>query len=175
MRAKAFALFAVTAALIVVAHARPAIDATVDVKIDEWLTPSKPPYPHDPAVAPDGSIWYTGQRANVVGRFDPGTEQFKEFTLPTQNSGPHGIVADKDGNIWYSGNAAALIGKIDPKSGKVTEFKMPDPKARDPHTMAFNHAGLMYFTVQAGNFVGTLDPKATDGAIKLVAPPPAEA
>src|SRR5262249_27793556 len=88
-----------------------AIPDTVDVKIDEWLTPSKPPYPHDPAVAPDGSIWYTGQRANVVGRFDPATQQFKEFTLPTPSSGPHGIIADRDGNIWYSGNSAALIGR----------------------------------------------------------------
>ena len=161
-------------AAVAVGRAASPVD-TVEVKIDEWLTPSKPPYPHDPAVAPDGSIWYTGQRANVVGRFDPAAEQFKEFALPTPNSGPHGIVADKDGNIWYSGNAAALIGKIDPKSGKVTEFKMPDPKARDPHTMVFDHAGLMYFTVQAGNFVGTLDPRAPDGAIKLVSPPTANA
>ena len=110
----------------------------MDVKIEEWLTPSQPPYPHDPAVAPDGSIWYTGQRANVVGRFDPATQQFKEFALPTPSSGPHGIVADKAGNVWYSGNAAALIGKIDPRTGKITEYKMPDAKARDPHTMAFN-------------------------------------
>lgn len=162
-----------TTAVALVGAAVPA--DSVDVKIEEWLTPSNPPYPHDPAVAPDGSIWYTGQRANVVGRFDPATQQFKEFALPTPKSGPHGIVADKAGNVWYTGNAASLIGKIDPKTGKITEFKMPNPKARDPHTMAFNSAGLMYFTVQAGNFVGTLDPKAPDGAIKLVSPPTANA
>src|SRR5439155_962494 len=153
-------------------HAVPIAD-TVDVKIDEWLTPSNPPYPHDPAVAPDGSIWYTGQKANVVGRFDPKTEKFKEFALPTPGSGPHGVIADKDGNIWYTGNAAALIGRIDPKTEKITEYKMPDPKARDPHTMAFNKAGLMYFTVQAGNFVGTLDPKS--GKIALYTAPTANA
>ena len=34
--------------------------------------------PHDPAVAPDGSLWYTGQRANKLGRLDPQTGQFKE-------------------------------------------------------------------------------------------------
>jgi len=164
-----FALLFTTLAFL---HALPIADA-VDVKIDEWLTPSNPPYPHDPAVAPDGSIWYTGQKANVVGRFDPKTEQFKEFALPTPGSGPHGVIADKDGNIWYTGNAAALIGKIDPKTEKITEYKMPDPKARDPHTMAFNKAGLMYFTVQAGNFVGTLDPKS--GKIALYPAPTANA
>ena len=135
------------------------------------MTPSTPAYPHDPAVAPDGSIWYTGQRANVIGRFDPATQQFKEFALPTPNSGPHGLQADKDGNIWYTGNAAGLIGKIDPKTGKVTEYKMPNPKARDPHTIAMLPDGRIFFTVQAGNFIGTLDPKAADGAIKLVESP----
>jgi virginiamycin B lyase len=148
-----------------------AIADTVDVKIDEWLTPSHPPYPHDPAVAPDGSIWYTGQRANVVGRFDPATQQFKEYALPTPNSGPHGLQPDRDGNIWYTGNSAALIGKIDAKTGKVTEYKMPDSKAKDPHTIVFLPDGTMLFTVQAGNFIGTLDPKAANGKIRLVSPP----
>src|SRR5690349_4065601 len=169
------ALIALLATSSALTFAPPAITDNVDVKFEQWTTPSKPPYPHDPAVAPDGSIWYTGQRANVVGRFDPATQQFKEFALPTPNSGPHGIVADTSGNIWYTGNAAGVIGKIDPKTGKITEYKMPNPKARDPHTMAFNRAGLMYFTVQAGNFVGTLDPSAPDGAIKLMSPPTANA
>jgi virginiamycin B lyase len=171
MRGKAFALCALVILPITILTARAAITDTVDVKFDQWMTPSTPAYPHDPAVAPDGSIWYTGQRANVVGRFDPSTQQFKEFALPTPNSGPHGLQADKDGNIWYTGNAAGLIGKIDPKTGKVTEYKMPNPKARDPHTIAMLQDGRVFFTVQAGNFIGSLDPRAPDGAIKLVESP----
>jgi virginiamycin B lyase len=158
-------------AALALARAAAPIADSVDVKFDEWRTPSKPPYPHDPAVAPDGSIWYTGQRANVVGRFDPATQQFKEYPLPTPNSGPHGLQPDRDGNIWYTANSAGLIGKIDPKTGKITEYKMPNPKAGDPHTIAFLRDGTLLFTVQAGNFVGTLDPKAPDGNIKLVSPP----
>ena len=173
MRRNAFALCALVILPITLLTARAAISDAVDVKFDQWMTPSTPAYPHDPAVAPDGSIWYTGQRANVVGRFDPATQQFKEFALPTPNSGPHGLQADKEGNIWYTGNAAGLIGKIDPKSGKVTEYKMPNPKARDPHTIAFLQDGRIFFTVQAGNFIGSLDPKAPDGAIKLVESPTA--
>jgi len=173
MRRKASALCALVILPITLLTAGAAVTDAVDVKFDQWMTPSTPAYPHDPAVAPDGSIWYTGQRANVVGRFDPATQQFKEFALPTPNSGPHGLQADKEGNIWYTGNAAGLIGKIDPKSGKVTEYKMPNPKARDPHTIAFLQDGRIFFTVQAGNFIGSLDPKAPDGAIKLVESPTA--
>jgi virginiamycin B lyase len=167
------ALAAVLSTTLAFIHAAPAISDAIDVKFDQWMTPSKPAYPHDPAVAPDGSIWYTGQRANVVGRFDPKTQEFKEYALPTPNSGPHGLQADKDGNIWYTGNAAGLIGRIDPKTGKITEYKMPNSKARDPHTIAFLQDGRLFFTVQAGNFVGTLDPKVPGGAIKLVESPTA--
>jgi virginiamycin B lyase len=169
MRVKVFALIVLVAA----SHAliRAAIPDNIDVKIEEWMTPSTPAYPHDPAVAPDGSVWYTAQRASTIGRFDPATQQFKEFPLPTPSSGPHGLQADKDGNIWYTGNAAGLIGKVDPKTGKVTEYKMPNAKARDPHTIAFLRDGRLFFTVQAGNFIGTLDPKVPDGAIKLVESP----
>jgi len=171
MRVKAFA-FIVLAAAGALVQAR-AISDTVDVKIQEWMTPSKPAYPHDPAVAPDGSIWYTAQRASTVGRFDPATQTFREFALPTPNSGPHGLQPDKDGNIWYTANSAGLIGKIDPKTGHVTEYKMPNPKARDPHTIAFLRDGRLFFTVQAGNFIGTLDPTAPSGNIKLVESPTA--
>jgi virginiamycin B lyase len=171
MRGKAFALCALVIVPVALLTAGPAITDSVDVKFDQWMTPSTPAYPHDPAVAPDGSVWYTGQRANVVGRFDPATQQFKEFELPTPKSGPHGLQADKAGNIWYTGNAAGLIGKIDPKTGKVTEYKMPNPKARDPHSLVILPDGRVFFTVQAGNFIGSLDPKAADGAIKLVESP----
>ena len=171
MRVKTFALIALAAASVAIVKAGPAIADNIDVKFDEWTTPSTPAYPHDPTVAPDGSIWYTAQRASTVGRFDPATEQFKEFALPTPNSGPHGLQPDKDGNIWYTGNAAGLIGKVDPKTGHVTEYKMPNPKAKDPHTIAFLPDGRLFFTVQGGNFIGTLDPKVPNGAIRLVESP----
>jgi streptogramin lyase len=51
------------------------------------------------------SLVHRRSGASTIGRFDPATQQFKEFTLPTPSSGPHGLQADKDGNIWYTGNA----------------------------------------------------------------------
>src|SRR5207248_11257167 len=124
MRLKAFAIVLAAVVLGQLAGAASISDA-IDVKFDEWMTPSRPAYPHDPAVAPDGSVWYTAQRASTIGRFDPTTQQFKEFNLPTEDSGRHGLQADKDGNIGYTGTAAGLIGRVDPETGKVTEDKMP--------------------------------------------------
>src|SRR5437870_10894396 len=137
----------------------------VEVKFDEWMTPSVRPFPHDPAAARDGSAWYTAQQSNAVGHLDPTTGKFREFVLPTPNSGPHGLLEAPDGTIWYTANGAGLIGKIDPATGKVTEYKMPDSRADDPHSLVMSRSGLIIFTVQGGGFVGTLDSRT--GKISL--------
>ena len=136
-------------------RSQPAPD--VEVIIDEWTVPVGS-RPHDPAVGPDGSIWYTGQTANTLGRLNPVTASVTEYTLPTALSGPHGLVPDFAGRIWYTGNTARLVGRLDPTTGEVEEFRMSDPRARDPHTPIFDAAGVLWFTVQAGNVVGRLDP-----------------
>jgi virginiamycin B lyase len=138
------------------------------VKIREWDVPTKGAHPHDPAVAPDGSLWFTEQMVSKLGRFDPATGDFKEYPLKGKNDGPHGLVADREGNIWYTGNFAAHIGKLDPRSGEVTQYKMPNDKAEDPHTAVFDAQGTLWFTVQVGNMVGRLDPKTGKIELKLV-------
>src|SRR5215469_2781843 len=107
--------------------------AAPNVFIKEFDVPTPNSRPHDPAVAPDGSLWYTGQRANKLGRLDPSTGKIKEFPLKTPDSGPHSLVADSEGNIWFTANYKGYIGKLDPSTGKVTEYPMPDPRATDPH------------------------------------------
>jgi len=137
----------------------------LDVTIREWDVPTPKARPHDPAVGPDESLWFTEQLVNKLGRLDPSTGTIREFPLKTPNTGPHGLAADRDGNIWFTGNYSGLIGKLDPRTGNVTEYKMPDPLASDPHTLVFDARGILWFTVQGGNFVGRLDP--TTGKIDL--------
>ena len=128
------------------------------VTIREWDVPTPKSRPHDPLAASDGTIWYTGQMVNVLGRLDPKTGQIKEFALKTPASGPHGLTEDTAGNIWYTGNSKGLIGKLDPRTGQVTEYPMPDPAAKDPHSLAFDQKGTLWFTVQGANMVGKLNP-----------------
>ncbi len=141
------------------------VPSDVRVTIREWLLPTPGSRPDNPLAMPDGSIWYTGQIADVLGRLDPTTGAIKQYPLPP-NSGPHGLVADKDGNIWFTANFGGYIGKFDPRTGKVAQHPMPDPAAHDPHTPVFDRRGILWFTVQDGNFVGRLDPAT--GNIKLV-------
>jgi len=148
-----------------VALAAVALASSGKVNIREWNVPTPNSRPHDPALAPDGSLWFTEQMANKLGRLDPTTGQIKEFALKTPDSGPHGLVADRDGNIWFTANFKAYIGKLDPKTGEVSEHRIPDSRATDPHTPVFDQSGILWFTVQNANFVGRLDPRS--GQIKL--------
>ncbi len=150
--------FLLTAALVLFLVAGTGLTA-LSVKIQEWDVPTRNSRPHDPAVAPDGSLWYTGMRSNTIGRVDPNTGQIREFALKNPDSGPHGLVADKEGNIWFTANNKGYIGKLDPRTGEVIEYPIPDPAARGPHTPVFDQKDILWFTVQEGNFVGRLDPK----------------
>ena len=141
----------------------------VKVSMQAWKAATPGGRPHDPLAARDGSLWYTGQMVNALGRVNPKTGEVKEFPLKTPHSGPHGLVEDTSGNIWYTGNAGALVGKLNPKTGEVTEYKMPEKDAKDPHTLIFDRAGILWFTLQGANRVGRLDPNTGD--IKLLKPP----
>ena len=135
----------------------------VKVNIREWNAPSLGSRPHDPEPGPDGSIWWTGMFANVIGRVNPKTGEIREFPLKT-GSGPHGLELDRDGNVWFTANQAGYVGSLDPKTGDVVEHKMPEG-VRDPHTPLFAPNGMLFFTAQGANTVGRINPKT--GEIKM--------
>ncbi|MFZ0197306.1 MAG: hypothetical protein WAL14_21110, partial [Pseudolabrys sp.] len=129
------------------------VDGPVKARIDLWDVPTQGSRPHDPRAAKDGSIWWTGQLANKLGRIDPKTGTIREYSLKSAHTGPHGLAEDKDGNIWFTGNNLGLIGKLDPKTGITTEYPLPDKSAKDPHTINIAPDGMVWFTVQAGNMI----------------------
>jgi virginiamycin B lyase len=128
------------------------------VSIKEWEVPTPNSRPHDPTVAPDGSLWYTGQRTNKLGRLDPQTGQFKEYPLKPPGSGPHGLVADREGNIWFTVIAKGYVGKLDPKTGQVKSTKVPTPHAV-PYGIVVTSAGVPYFCEFGSNKLASIDPK----------------
>jgi len=152
-----------------VAIAASAAVGTLHVQIKEYEVPTAKSRPHDPALAPDGALWYTGQGANKLGRLDPASGQFKEYPLKTAGSGPHGLVADKDGNIWFTAISGGYVGKLDPKSGEITEYKAANGTEIDPHTPVFDHEGILWFTNEQTNYIGRLDPKTGQMTLAKVA------
>ena len=154
--------------LLVLAAACVAFAAAPSVTIQEWNLPASRSLPHDPAVGPDGALWFTAMNANAIGRLDQRTGEIREYPLKTPESGPHGLTADRKGIIWFTANYKGYIGRLEPRTGFVTEYPLPDRTARDPHTPVFDGKGILWFTVQSGNFVGNLDPDTGKITLKLL-------
>ena len=149
--------------------AAPLVAGSAQVSFREWAVAPARAFPHDPLATADGAIWYTGQRASVLGRIDPRSGAIREFPTGIPDSGPHGLTADAAGRIWFTANYAGYIGRLDPQTGEIAVYRMPDAHARDPHTPVFDQSGVLWFTVQAANMIGRLDPR--DGAVRLSAVP----
>lgn len=147
------------------------VDGPLQLDFEAWSGPTLGQRARDPVEAPDGSIWWTGQWADVLTRLDPESSDMREYDLPT-DARAHTVTAGEDGSIWYTGNGNGTMGRVDPETGDVTEYEMPDPAARDPHSAIVAPDGRVYFTVQRGNMVGRIDPAT--GKVDLVTMPTAQ-
>jgi len=108
----------------------------------------------DPAMAPDGKVWFVGQAGNYVASLDPATGAQKRYEIE-EGTNPHTVVVDQHGIAWYAGNRNGRIGRIDPASGAIKTIMTGE--AKDPHTMVFDGKGNLWFTSQGSNRVGRLN------------------
>jgi streptogramin lyase len=115
----------------------------LNVQIQEYEVPTPKSRPHDPALAPDGSLWYTGQGANKLGRLDPKTGEFKEYSLKTPDSGPHGLVADTTSGSPRSpkGTSASLIRRLE-RSRNIARPMAPKSTLTRPSSIRMAFFGL---------------------------------
>jgi len=111
--------------------------------------------PHDVAPAPDGTVWYSGQGNETLGRLDPTSGEVVEIPLGP-GSAPHGVIVGPDGMPWITDSGLNALIRVDPDSGDVTSFELPGANI-NLNTAVFDHEGLLWFTGQSGAF-GSLDP-----------------
>jgi virginiamycin B lyase len=107
----------------------------------------------DPAVAPDGKVWFVGQAGNYIANLDPASAAQKRYEIEA-GTNPHTLIVDDKGIVWYAGNRNGRIGRLDPATGAIKVITTGE--ARDPHTMVFDGKGHIWFTSQGSNRVGRL-------------------
>ncbi|HET6604376.1 MAG TPA: hypothetical protein VFG21_09205 [Xanthomonadaceae bacterium] len=129
------------------------------VQITEHTVPWPDTRPRDPYVAPDGRVWFVGQTGNYLAVFDPRSEHFERFALP-QGTRPHTVVVGADGIAWVAGNGNGTLVRYDPATAEFATFALPEQPElfrKDPHTLAFDDDGDLWFTLQQGNAIGHFD------------------
>ena len=134
------------------------VSGPVNIEIEEWMVPTLGQRSRDPIEAPDGSIWWTGMWASLVGRLDPLTGDFKEYPLPT-TARPHSIVPDNEGASGIWGTQMAPWAGSTPLTGEIREY---ETGLADPHTGVFHRNGYFYFTAQRAGAVARLDTNTGD-------------
>jgi virginiamycin B lyase len=114
-------------------------------------------HPHDVAPAADGGVWYTAQHTGRLGWLDPKSGEFREIPLGVGSS-PHGVIVGPDHAPWITDSGLNAILRVDPETETVTRFQLP-PRAAGANlnTAAFDGAGMLWFTGQAG-WYGRVDP-----------------
>lgn len=111
----------------------------------------------DVAFAPDGAVWYCGQRDGTLTRLDPETGALHAVSLG-EGAAPHGVVFGPDGAFWITEGGQNAIARLDPGTEAVDLIPLPDRFARaNLNTGVFDRDGLYWFTGQTGVH-GRLDP-----------------
>lgn len=129
----------------------------LQVSFQNWIATTPGQGLRGAAQAPDGSIWYVGQRGNTIGRVMPATGDRRDWTLP-ENAAPEGVAIDAQGGVWYTGNGGNTIGRWDPETARASEYRISDANARGPYAAEFDAHGIMWFTLESGNRIGRFDP-----------------
>lgn len=125
-------------------------------RVTEWPLP-KPMFARSSAISPDGSIYIAVPNDNKVVRFDPKTQDFKDWNLPAGHQ-PNSVMVDRRGMVWTTGYGNGTIGKLNPSTGTIAEFAAPSGNASGPHTLVLGTDGeTLWFTMQTGNRIGSVD------------------
>jgi virginiamycin B lyase len=130
--------------------------AAADSRVSYYPVPSGAG-PHDVAAAPDGTVWYTGQRNGRLGILDPKTGKTEEIPLG-RGSSPHGVIVGPDGAAWITDSGLNANVRYDPKTKDIKVFALPKEfPYSNLNTGAFDRRGIYWFTGQSGMY-GRVDP-----------------
>jgi virginiamycin B lyase len=85
--------------------------------------------PHTAVFDRDGTMWFTLQNSNMLGRLIPVTGDIKLVTMPIPKAKPYGIKLDSQDVPWFACNGSNCIGRIDKKTMATKTYPLP------PHTI----------------------------------------
>ena len=98
------------------------------------------------AAGPDGSIWFTIDHADAIGRWRDG--RLERLPTSSRNVEPLGLAVAADGSAWYTDLAARAIARIS-GAGEIVRFVLDTPITRLGR-LAIAPDGAAWFADQTG-------------------------
>ena len=141
-----------------------------DVLVKEYRIPTAGSQPAGIAVAPDGGVWFVEQKAKKLGRFDPATETFREYSfnsfLPAQNVMPTdrvladiAVQAGGKVKIWLTMPAHHTVLQFDVEGeqfGRAVTYNEETGVGKWPAGIAIDAKGNIWITAFGSGMIGRL-------------------
>jgi len=94
--------------------------------ITEYKIPTACTQPLAINVDPSGNVWFTESNTGNLGKFEPSSKSFQEFTNTQWQKGEKsmmwGIGTAPDGNIWFTDSQHNLVWKFNPADKSYARF-----------------------------------------------------
>ena len=128
---------------------------------------------HGLEVSRDGKVWFTGKESNVVGYYDPSTDQYRIFPLdmPDPTEYPDGnfpIYLDEapDGSMYFTNLETSSVGRLYPDTGQITTYELPaafgTPGNARPIRVVLRDDGVATVSEESGSAYAFITP---DGVV----------
>jgi virginiamycin B lyase len=76
-----------------------------------------------------GQIWVSEWNVGQVGRYDPRTGEWREWTLPGTRPMTYAVYVDETDKVWLTDFGANAIVRFDPETEQFESFPLPDSGA----------------------------------------------
>jgi len=120
-----------------------------------------------------GNVWFTESNTGNLGKFDPISKTFQEFTNPQWQKGEKsmmwGLVGANDGKLWFSDSQHNLVWNFNPIDKSYTRFVFPqssNPDGSFPQMLVTNGKKI-FVNDFTGRKIGVFDTNQTGPALQM--------
>jgi virginiamycin B lyase len=106
-------------------------------------------------VSNDGLVYYTDFARGYLGRYDPTTQQHREWRASA--SQPYGIWTGSDGRIWFHASASSLMVAFDPRTEQMQTVTIPTAGCVVRHMTWDPSRGRLWLALSGTRRIGKIE------------------
>jgi streptogramin lyase len=111
-----------------------------------------------------GNVWFTDPSHNAIGKLNPVTSTWTEWTVPTVNAAPYDLIFDKNGNLWFTEILGNGVGFFKPSTQTFVETKTPSANS-SPYGITKDALGNIWIAENGLSKIAMFKPTVTGTGI----------